>query len=659
MAGNDLLLQALMGNQVQQDPALGAVLPRLQMAQAMMQQGMDSSPATKWQGIGRLAQALAGNYIQYKGLDDVQNIVQQRNADTAAQMQYMRGGAVPSSTVPPLTQAPPPTSSGSFAGRLGGAEGGKNPAVVNPAGFSGQYQFGAARLADPSVGIYTPAPGEDLKANQWKGTFNVPGFPDVKTHADFLANPAAQKAAFDTHLADIDKNIAGLPNATGQDPNGLRAVAHLGGVDGMKRFVSSGGLYDPADANGTRLSDYYKRFSGAGTGPGVAGRTGGIDTAGPAAPTDPNAPPPPMTGPHTYSRQEALDMMQRSINVMSNPHNQYNPALLKGAQGQLDFAKTLLGLDSYKQLPGGFQQSGLTGKIEGPPAPLPHFVQTPTGFVDTTGTHAGTYAPTPRPFQTPSGAGGAVSSGGQVTSIFPADNPGIAARKSAEAQGTATGTNAATTLPKMVELGHEADTAIGNIDYGMNQLHQAAAGGINAGYFAPWLATASAAGKSLGVDLNSLGIDPKAVGNVQSAQKTLGVVAGTILQNTLGKGSAITDAKIDHFIHTQPGIETDPQAIERVLGWARSQFTYNREMAMHAMAHTDPQSGMIPPGWQAQFYKDKGAFAPIYDPLSQEMKQPSGQGPAPEMPKATAAASPAQPSVQDVQAELRRRGILK
>ena len=59
-----------------------------------------------------------------------------------------------------------------------------------------------------------------------------------------------------------------------------------------------------------------------------------------------------------------------------------------------------------------------------------------------------------------------------------------------------------------------------------------------------------------------LGIDPAFVGNIQTAQKTLAVVSGAILQQVLGSGfGQITDAKIQHFIHAQPGIETDPDAV--------------------------------------------------------------------------------------------------
>lgn len=163
-------------------------------------------------------------------------------------MQGFMGGASPGGAVP----------------GLGAAESGNNPQAVNSQGYSGQYQFGAGRLNE--LGMYQPAPNENLKANQWGGTFNIPGFPQVKTQADFLSNPQAQQAAYQAHIQNIDQNIAQTPGAQGFNQTGLRAVAHLGGVDGMKQFVASGGRYNPADANGTHLTDYYTKFSDPGGG---------------------------------------------------------------------------------------------------------------------------------------------------------------------------------------------------------------------------------------------------------------------------------------------------------------------------------------------------------------------------------------------------------
>ena len=196
------------------------------------------------------------------------------------------------STAPQPGQPAAPTD---FNTSLATAESGGKSNVVNQQGYTGTYQFGKQRLAQ--LGYYTPAPGEDMSDNRtWAGKVSVPGF-NVTDQQSFANNPAAQQVVFNTHLGDIDQAIANTPGADRFDKNGLRAVAHLGGVDGMRRFVASGGTYSPADANGTTLSAYYQRFSGGGA-PGtqttaatpgapqggVAGRyPGAVQAAGPAA----------------------------------------------------------------------------------------------------------------------------------------------------------------------------------------------------------------------------------------------------------------------------------------------------------------------------------------------------------------------------------------
>ena len=188
---------------------------------------------------------------------DLQSQIEERTGQAGRWSDYLNAGDAGGQGVAATPSAPV----GTFEQQLGGAEGGDNPAAVNKGGYSGQFQFGAARLAD--LGFYKPAEGENLKANEWKGTFAIPGF-GATTHDDFLKSPAAQHAVFAQHVADIDKTIATTPGAAQLDQNGLRAVAHLGGNAGMQRFVESGGLYDPADSNGTRLSDYYQKFAQGG-----------------------------------------------------------------------------------------------------------------------------------------------------------------------------------------------------------------------------------------------------------------------------------------------------------------------------------------------------------------------------------------------------------
>ena len=105
--------------------------------------------------------------------------------------------------------------------------------------FVGALQFGSARLAD-------------FKKHSGKRF----------TQDEFKADPALQDEVAQWHLADLDKAIDALGDAAkSYDRDGLRSVAHLGGKGGMKRFVQSGGQYNPSDELGTSLQSYYDKFS--------------------------------------------------------------------------------------------------------------------------------------------------------------------------------------------------------------------------------------------------------------------------------------------------------------------------------------------------------------------------------------------------------------
>ena len=105
--------------------------------------------------------------------------------------------------------------------------------------YVGSLQFGDARLQDYQAATDTSF-----------------------TQDEFKANSALQDRVAAWHIADIDKTIDGLGlNTDGYDRDGLRAVAHLGGKHGMKKFVQTAGKYNPSDELGTSLQDYYDKFA--------------------------------------------------------------------------------------------------------------------------------------------------------------------------------------------------------------------------------------------------------------------------------------------------------------------------------------------------------------------------------------------------------------
>ena len=75
--------------------------------------------------------------------------------------------------------------------------------------------------------------------------------------------PSFTLSSLSDRLSGIDEAIDKLGDkASGYSRGGLRAVAHLGGMSGMKKFVRSNGEYNPEDELGSSLREYYEKFSG-------------------------------------------------------------------------------------------------------------------------------------------------------------------------------------------------------------------------------------------------------------------------------------------------------------------------------------------------------------------------------------------------------------
>ena len=144
-----------------------------------------------------------------------------------------------------------------FSAGLARTESGGNYGVQNSEGYAGKYQFGDARLDD-----YQRATGQKF------------------TKEEFRLSPGLQENVQAWHVSDIDQFIRqrgydrfigqSMPDGTPITLNGMRAAAHLGGKGGLAKFIESGGEYNPADSNGTSLTDYMRTHAGGepgGTGP--------------------------------------------------------------------------------------------------------------------------------------------------------------------------------------------------------------------------------------------------------------------------------------------------------------------------------------------------------------------------------------------------------
>ncbi len=115
--------------------------------------------------------------------------------------------------------------------------------VVNQFGYMGKYQFG-------------------------KGTLDLIG---VKiSRSEFLSNPELQEKAFYAYLSrnkwvlrrDIKWFVGKRMNGIEVTESGILAAAHLAGPNAVKRYLRSGGVEGFADAFGTTIRYYMKRFGG-------------------------------------------------------------------------------------------------------------------------------------------------------------------------------------------------------------------------------------------------------------------------------------------------------------------------------------------------------------------------------------------------------------
>lgn len=114
--------------------------------------------------------------------------------------------------------------------------------VVNTFGYLGKYQFGL-------------------------GTLNLMGVYDSK---EFLNDAALQERTFETNIArnkwilrrDIKRFNGKRIRGVQITESGILAAAHLAGAGNVKKYLRSYGKNDVADAYGTSISYYIKRFAG-------------------------------------------------------------------------------------------------------------------------------------------------------------------------------------------------------------------------------------------------------------------------------------------------------------------------------------------------------------------------------------------------------------
>lgn len=216
--------------------------------------GTARTPQTFGEGLSALGDGIVANVLGGRAAD-AEKTGQSSANDTFSQLVASitgQGGASMPRTASDATAA---MAGGDFLSGLVQSESGGNWNALNSEGYGGRLQFGDDRLADAAAAGLVP-----------QGT----------TGAMFSRmSPEQQQAVENWHFNDIEQQAErmGLSQYYGQTiagvpitPESVKAMAHLGGIGGAQKFITSGGQYNPADSNGTRLSDYGTRFGGSGGG---------------------------------------------------------------------------------------------------------------------------------------------------------------------------------------------------------------------------------------------------------------------------------------------------------------------------------------------------------------------------------------------------------
>lgn len=314
--------------------------------QERLMSSLAGSPAQNvGQGIAAIGKAIGARRAGNAANEGETGFRNDANESMSALQQLMMGGmgggmggtastmGAPGPTgTPPFMPADNSTDMGAAAGNGPGlsyglpdsivrTESGGNWNALNSEGYGGRGQFGEARLADAARAGIIPA---------------------GMTGAEFSRAPQnVQLAVENWHKQDILGELGGY---VGQDIDGagpippltedsILAVAHLGGTGGARRFVESGGQYNPSDSNGTSLSDYATTHAGGGMNgtvstQGAPGQSMGYNPEGAQMAMQI------LDNPYASEGQKALAglMMQR---MMQAPPSQMDQIALQKAQLEL------------------------------------------------------------------------------------------------------------------------------------------------------------------------------------------------------------------------------------------------------------------------------------------------------------------------------------
>ncbi|CAH1648774.1 MULTISPECIES: hypothetical protein [unclassified Chelatococcus] len=134
---------------------------------------------------------------------------------------------------------------------------------VNKTNHLGRFQFGEAALIDIGMVRNDGKPFNNDFSGGWTGKHGI------YSREAFLASHEAQDNAIRDFLGKQTHFLRDFIHYDGQTINdhqisisGLLAAAHLAGAGGVRRFLKSGGEYNPKDSSGTALTDSLDCFHG-------------------------------------------------------------------------------------------------------------------------------------------------------------------------------------------------------------------------------------------------------------------------------------------------------------------------------------------------------------------------------------------------------------
>jgi soluble lytic murein transglycosylase-like protein len=336
------LVQALLMGQGGgvQDPATLRALQRTGLAQSMLQQGMDGSPAYPGQALGRLAQSIAGAFMMNQGMGDLEQVGKDRESGAQAAQQFLMGGgniqpSAPTATAvapqqAPMPQAIPPRGVG-----------GPGSNAQMPPEYLDHFRAASAETGIPMDMLIAQARQESSFNPNARGrageiglmqimpsTAQSPGFGVAGVDPATLNDPAANIMFGARYLKG--RMGGGDPNDPRVQTAGL--TAYNGGGD--PNYAANVNRYRPGMSPTDPNAGVTAYTPGQGQPPrGVAARTGGVDVAGPGGapsggtpPTTQGGAPPAQSGSYeTPEIKRAQEMIRRGEQVMSDPAYRYNP----------------------------------------------------------------------------------------------------------------------------------------------------------------------------------------------------------------------------------------------------------------------------------------------------------------------------------------------